>query len=178
MLQTIIQTIAAWTIPLFIFIILLYAAAKKIDVFTTFIEGAQEGFQTSIALIPYLVAMLVAIGLLRASGAIDLLIGLLLPVLTKLNVPGEILPLAIMRPLSGSGALGITAEILEHFGPDSFLGRVASTMQGSTDTTLYILTVYFGSVGIRRTRHALAVGLIADFAAFAASIAICTLVFG
>ena len=97
--------------------------------------------------------------------------------LARFNVPGEIVPPGHHAPLSGSGALGITAEILNNFGPDSFLGRLASTMQGSTDTTFFILTVYFGSVGIRRTRHALAVGLLADLAAFIASIVICTLVF-
>mgnify|MGYP000880174478 FL=1 len=177
MLQLIVQTAAAWVIPVFIFITLVYAVIKKVDVFDSFVEGAKEGFTTSISLIPYLVAMLTAIGLLRASGALDLLTKILLPVLTTFNIPGEIIPLAIMRPLSGSGALGITAEILNSFGPDSFIGRLASTMQGSTDTTFFILTVYFGSVGIRRTRHALAVGLLADLAAFIASVIICSLVF-
>ena len=177
MLQLMVQTAAGWVIPLFIFIVLVYAVVQKVDVFDTFVEGAQEGFSTAVNLIPYLVAMLVAIGLLRASGALELLIKIMAPLLARFNVPGEIVPLAIMRPLSGSGALGITAEILNNFGPDSFLGRLASTMQGSTDTTFFILTVYFGSVGIRRTRHALAVGLLADLAAFIASIVICTLVF-
>ncbi|NLM46573.1 MAG: spore maturation protein [Firmicutes bacterium] len=178
MLQNLLQTVAAWSIPLFLLLALVYAVYKKVDVFDTFVEGARDGFQTSITLIPYLVAMIVAIGLLRASGAIDLLVGFLEPLLTRFHIPGEILPLALMRPLSGSGALGITAEILNSYGPDSFIGRVASTMQGSTDTTFYILTVYFGSVGIRKIRHALAVGLIADFAAFAATLVICTLFFG
>jgi spore maturation protein B len=177
MLQLMVQTAAVWVIPLFIFIVLVYAVVQKVDVFDTFVEGAQEGFSTAVNLIPYLVAMLVAIGLLRASGALELLIKIMAPLLARFNVPGEIVPLAIMRPLSGSGALGITAEILNNFGTDSFLGRLASTMQGSTDTTFFILTVYFGSVGIRRTRHALAVGLLADLAAFIASIVICTLVF-
>lgn len=177
MLQLMVQTATVWVIPLFIFIVLVYAVVQKVDVFDTFVEGAQEGFSTAVNLIPYLVAMLVAIGLLRASGALELLIKIMAPLLARFNVPGEIVPLAIMRPLSGSGALGITAEILNNFGPDSFLGRLASTMQGSTDTTFFILTVYFGSVGIRRTRHALAVGLLADLAAFIASIVICTLVF-
>jgi spore maturation protein B len=178
MLQTIVNTLAAWVIPTFLFIILVYAMLKKVDVFDTFVEGAREGFATSVKLIPYLVAMLVAIGLLRASGALDLFIGLLTPLLSRFSIPGEVVPLAIMRPLSGSGALGITTEILNSLGPDSYVGRVASTMQGSTDTTLFVLTVYFGSVGIRRTRHALAVGLCADLAGFVAAIAVCKLVFG
>lgn len=177
MLQFMVQTAAAWVIPAFIFIVLVYAVMQKVDVFDTFVEGAKEGYATSISLIPYLVAMLVAIGLLRASGALELLIKFLSPLLTRFNVPGEIIPLALMRPLSGSGALGVTAEILNNFGADSFIGRLASTMQGSTDTTFFILTVYFGSVGIRKSRHALTVGLLADLAAFIASIVICTLVF-
>lgn len=178
MLQVITQTMAAWVIPAVLFIILVYSMAKKVAVFDTFVEGAKEGFGTSVKLIPYLIAMLTAVGILRASGALDLFIGMMTPLLARFNIPGEVVPLAIMRPLSGSGALGITAEILNSRGPDSFVGRVASTMQGSTDTTLFILTVYFGSVGIRRTRHALAVGLLADLAGFAAAIVICTLVFG
>ncbi|MCW3491464.1 spore maturation protein [Dethiobacter alkaliphilus] len=169
---------AAWIIPSFLFIALVYAVIKKVDVFDTFVEGAKDGFATSVKLIPFLVAMLVAIGLLRASGALDLFIDFLTPLLSRFNIPGEVVPLAIMRPLSGSGALGITAEIFNSHGPDSFVGRIASTMQGSTDTTLFVLTVYFGSVGIRRTRHALAVGLLADLTGFIAAIIVCTMVFG
>jgi len=178
MLQLITNSVAAWIIPTFIFVILVYAMLKKVDVFDTFVAGAEEGFSTSVKLIPFLVAMLVSIGLLRSSGALDLFIGLLTPLLTSLNIPEEVVPLAIMRPLSGSGALAITTEILTADGPDSFVGRVASTMQGSTDTTLFILTLYFGSVGIRRTRHVLPVGLIADLAGFAAAITVCRIVFG
>lgn len=177
MLQIITNTMAAWIIPLFLFIILGYSFIKKVDVFDTFVDGAKEGFSTSVKLIPFLVAMLTAIGLLRASGALDLFISVLTPLLIRFNIPGEVVPLAIMRPLSGSGALAITADILNSRGPDSFVGRLASTMQGSTDTTLFVLTVYFGSVGIRRTRHALAVGLLADLAGFIAAIVICILVF-
>ncbi len=178
MLQAIISTMAAWVIPVFIFVTLVYAFAKKVDVFDTFVEGAQEGFSTSVRLIPFLVGMLVAIGVLRASGALDLLIAAATPLLTRLNVPGEVVPLAILRPISGSAALGITAEILHSRGPDSLLGRIASTMQGSTDTTLFVLTVYFGSVGIRHTRHALAAGLLADLAGMLAAVTICNMVFG
>ena len=178
MLQIITQTMATWVIPIFLFVTLTYSFIKKVDVFDTFVEGAQEGFSTSVKLIPFLVAMLVAIGLLRSSGALDLFITLLTPLLQRFDIPGEVVPLAIMRPLSGSGALGITAEILNSRGPDSLVGRMASTMQGSTDTTLFVLTVYFGSVGIRRTRHALATGLLADLAGFIAAVFICNLVFG
>ena len=178
MLQLITNSVAAWIIPTFIFVILVYAMLKKVDVFDTFVEGAEEGFSTSVKLIPFLVAMLVAIGLLRSSGALDLFIGLLTPLLTSFNIPEEVVPLGIMRPLSGSGALAITTEILTTSGPDSFVGRVASTMQGSTDTTLFILTLYFGSIGIRRTRHVLPVGLLADLAGLVAAITVCSIVFG
>lgn len=178
MIQIAIQTIASWVIPAFLFISLVYAFVKKIDVFDTFVSGAKEGFTTSVKLIPFLVGMLVAIGILRASGALDLFISFLTPILKYFNIPGDLVPLAIMRPISGSAALGITAEILQSKGPDSLIGRMASTMQGSTDTTLFVLTVYFGTVGIRRTRHALAVGLLADLAGFFAAVTVCILVFG
>ena len=178
MLQIITDSVAAWIIPSFIFVILVYAMLKRVDGFDACVEGAEEGFSTSVKLIPFLVAMLVAIGLLRSSGALDLFIGLLTPFLVSFNIPDEVVPLAIMRPLSGSGALAITTEILTNSGPDSFVGRVASTMQGSTDTTLFILTLYFGSVGIRRTRHVLPVGLLADLVGFVAAITVCRIVFG
>jgi spore maturation protein B len=176
-LQVLTGTLAQWVIPAFLGLALIYAFIKRVDVFDTFVSGAQEGFATSVKLIPFLVGMLVAIGILRASGALDLFISFLTPVLALFNIPGEVVPLAIMRPLSGSAALGITAEILQSKGPDSLLGRMASTMQGSTDTTFFVLTVYFGAVGIRRTRHALAVGLIADMAGFLAAITVCNFIF-
>ena len=131
----------------------------------------------AIRLVPYLVGMLVAIGLLRDSGAMDLLARLLAPLLNILNIPVDIIPLMLMRPVSGSGALAVTTEILQIHGPDSFLGRLASTMQGSTDTTLFVLTVYFGAVGISRSRHALAAGLLGDLGGFIASIIVCKIFF-
>jgi len=178
MLQVAVTAIAAWIIPVFLLTGLVHAFVKKVPVFDTFVDGAREGFPTFIRLIPFLVAMLVAIGILRASGALDLLLGMLMPLLQLFNIPGEVVPLALMRPLSGSGALAVTAEILQNNGPDSLIGRIASTMQGSTDTTLFVITLYFGSVGIRRTRHVLPVGLLADLAGFAAAIIVCRLVFG
>lgn len=130
------------------------------------------------SLLPFLVGMIVAIAILRSSGALDALIGLLAPVLTLLGFPPEVLPLALIRPISGTAALGMTTELIQTYGPDSFIGRVASTMQGSTDTTLYILTIYFGAVGIKRMRYALKVGLLADLVGIIVSIVIVTLVFG
>lgn len=154
------------------------AQLKGVKVFDTFIEGAKEGFGMAVTLIPFLVGMMVAIGLFRDSGALAMFTKVFSPLLQVLNIPPDILPLALMRPVSGSGALAITAEILHSHGPDSLLGRIASTMQGSTDTTLFVLTVYLGSVGINRSRHALAVGLLADLSGFLAAIFICQLVFG
>ncbi len=173
MIAHLINIISEYVIPVLIITVIAFALYNRVNIFEVFVEGAKEGFGMAVRLIPYLVGMLVAIGLLRDSGAMELLVNALLPILVKLNIPPEIIPLAVMRPISGSGALAITAEILQHDGPDSFLGRVASTMQGSTDTTLYVLTVYFGSVGIQKSRHALAAGLIGDLCGFIASVIIC-----
>lgn len=177
MLIALVNFLSVWVIPAFIAVVILYALARRVSVFDAFVEGAREGFGMAIRLIPFLVGMLVAIGLFRDSGAMDLLVKALTPVLSRVQVPPEILPLAIMRPISGSSALAITTEILKSNGPDSLLGRMASTMQGSTDTTLFVITVYFGAVGIRRARHALAVGLLADLCGFIAAVAICRAVF-
>lgn len=170
--------ISAWTIPVLVTLVLVYAAVKKIPIFDTFVEGGKEGFNIAVSLLPYLVAMLVALGIFRESGAFDLFVNLVSPVTRLLGIPGEVLPLAIMRPISGNGALAISAEIMQRYGPDSLLGLIASTMQGSSDTTFYILTVYFGSVGIRKIRYSMTVGLLADLAGFLASVLVCKLVFG
>lgn len=174
----ILSQISRWAIPVLLFLIPGYAYLKKVPVYESFVAGAQEGFATAIRVLPFLVGMLVAIGVFRASGAMNWLVSLLKPVTTFFGIPGEVLPLALMRPLSGSGALGLTAELIATFGPDSFIGRLASTMQGSTDTTFYVLTVYFGSVGVRKFKYAVAVGLAADLTSFLASVIICRLVFG
>ncbi len=170
--------LAAVTIPSFLAFIPLYGLCKRVDVFASFIEGATEGLTLAARTIPYVVAIFVAIGIFRASGALDILAGLLRPALDPLGLPGEILPLAIVRPLSGSGSFALMAELLERFGPDSYIGRLASTMQASTDTTFYVLSLYFGSVGILSTRHAVPVGLTADIAGFVASALAVKLFFG
>lgn len=177
-MYALISLVSLWAIPCLVSFVLLYGLVKKVPVYDTFVEGAQDGFGTAIKLIPYLVGMMVAISVFRASGALEFILSLLSPVLNLLHIPSEIVPLAIIRPISGTGALAITTNIIEQHGPDSFLGRLASTIQGSTDTTLYILTVYFGSVGIRQIGYALKVGLWADFAGMVAAIVIVTLVFG
>ncbi|MEW5784874.1 MAG: nucleoside recognition domain-containing protein [Bacillota bacterium] len=178
MIVNLINFLSLWVIPVFIALVLVTALIRRVNVFDVFVEGAKDGFNMSVRLIPFLVGMLVAIGLFRDSGVMDLAIKLITPVLMQLNIPAEIIPLAIMRPISGSAALALTTDILQRSGPDSLLGRMASTMQGSTDTTLYILTVYFGAVGIYRTRHALTTGLLADLGGFIASIVVCKAVFG
>ncbi|WP_202076865.1 spore maturation protein [Caldalkalibacillus salinus] len=173
-----VTTISLWAIPAIIVLILLAGAVNRVPVYETFVEGAKDGFDTAIKIIPHLVGMMVAVSIFRASGALDYIIKAISPILTALQIPAEIVPLALIRPISGTGALAITTNIIENFGPDSFLGRLASTMQGSTDTTLYVMTVYFGAVGIRKVGYALKVGLWADIAGAVAAIVIVTLVFG
>jgi len=173
----IINEISRWAIPLTLLLVPLAAVLRGVPVFETFVEGAGEGFATAIKTIPYLVAMLVAINIFRASGAMDVLVHALAPFLDRLGFPAEVLPHAIMRPLSGGAALGIATDLIARHGPDSFIGRLVSTMQGSTDTTFYVLTLYFGSVGISRYRYAVISGLAADFTTLAASVFIAHQVF-
>lgn len=173
----ILDLISHWAIPALLLLVPLIGAAKKIPVYETFVEGAEEGFATGVRVIPFLVGMLVAISVFRASGALDALSRLFAPVLVHLGIPPEILPLAVMRPLSGSGVLALASELMSKYGPDSFIGRLASTMQGTTDTTFFVLTVYFGSVGITRYRYAITTGLLADVTGLVASIYICNALF-
>ncbi|WP_127588219.1 spore maturation protein [Paenibacillus koleovorans] len=172
-----VSMMSAWAIPVLVVLIPLYAMYRKIPVYETFVEGAKDGFDTAIRIIPHLVGMMVAISVFRASGAMDWMLGWFRPLFDAFGVPSEVLPLAILRPITGSGSLAFTTELIKEFGPDSMIGRIASTIQGSTDTTLYVLIVYFGAVGIRRGRYALKVGLISDLVGFIASILICLLIF-
>lgn len=176
-LFSLLNVISTWVVPGLILLALLYAYLRGVNVFEVFVEGAKEGFGMSVRLIPFLVGMMVAIGLFRDSGAMELFTKFLSPVIRLMGIPAEVLPLAFMRPVSGSSALAITAEIMHTFGADSLLGRMAATMQGSTDTTLFVITVYFGAVGIKKIRHALVVGLMADMAGIIAAVFICNLVF-
>lgn len=170
--------LARFAIPVFLAAIPLYALYKRVDVFASFIAGAEEALRLAAHILPYIVAIFVAIGVFRASGALELTTSLLRPLLDAVGIPGEILPLALIRPLSGNGSLAVMSELLLKWGPDSFIGRLASAMQGSTDTTFYILSLYFGSVGILKTRHAVAVGLLADLAGFLAATVAVKLAFG
>jgi spore maturation protein SpmA len=164
-----------------IILFILLGVKNKVNIYETFIEGAKEGFQVAVKIIPFLVAILVAIGVFRASGSMDMLIDGIRGVLLAFNVDTafvEALPTALMKPLSGSGARGMMVDAMNTFGADSFVGRVASTVQGATDTTFYIIAVYFGSVGIKKTRYAVTCGLIADFAGIIAAILMAYLFFG
>ena len=177
MTRYVIQIVSVWAIPLFLVGIPLYGAFRKVKVYESFVEGAKEGFQVGIRIIPFLVAILVAVGMLRGAGGIDLLARALDPVLRVAGIPTEILPLAILRPLSGSGSLGVVTELIKTHGPDSFVARLAATAYGSSETTFYVLAVYFGSVGVKKARHAVAAGLFSDVVSILASIFICRLVF-
>ncbi|MVP00084.1 MULTISPECIES: spore maturation protein [Paenibacillus] len=176
-MYALVTLLSAWAIPVLIVFIPLYAAYRKVPVYESFVEGAKEGFDTAIKIIPHLVGMMVAISIFRASGALELTLGWLKPLFQAFGVPSEVLPLAILRPITGAGSLAFTTDLIAQFGPDSLIGRIASTVQGSTDTTLYVITVYFGAIGIRKAGYALKVGLISDVVGFIASIIICLLVF-
>lgn len=167
-----------WLFLAFIAGIPLYATLKKINVFDAFVSGAKQGVETSINILPYLIAMLVAIGMLRASGFFTLINEWLAPALAWIGMPSEVLPLALIRPFSGSASTGVMAELIHQYGGDSLIAKTAATMMGSTETTFYVIAVYFGSVGIRNTRHAIPAGLLADFAGVVASVVVCRYLFG
>lgn len=153
-------------VPLTIAAITLYAAGRRVDVYSALVQGAGSGLETLTRIIPALVGLMTAVYMLRASGALELLAGLLAPVLDRLGLPSELLPLMLVRPISGSAALGVGAEIISTWGPDSELGRTAAVMLGSTETTFYTIAVYFGAAGIKKTRYAVPAALCADLAGF------------
>jgi len=165
-------------IPFLLSFFPLYAALRRIPVYEEFVEGAKEGFNVAVRIIPYLVAMLVAIGMFRGAGGIDLLAKMLKPELDLVHFPTELLPMALMRPLSGSGTLALFSDLVKQRGPDDLIVRMAGTIYGSTETTFYVIAVYFGAASVKRTRHAVPAGLIADAAGVMASVVVCRLVFG
>jgi spore maturation protein B len=178
LLAQLIEVLSLLAIPLLVLVIVIHGAVKKVKIYEAFVEGAREGFNVGVRIIPYLVAMLVAIGIFRAGGAMDLLTRLLSPLTRWIGMPAETLPMALMRPLSGSGALGVMAETIKVEGPDSLIGRMVSVMMGSGETTFYVLAVYFGSVGITRTRQAVPAGIVADVVGILMSVWIVTWIFG
>ncbi|WP_018649055.1 MULTISPECIES: nucleoside recognition domain-containing protein [unclassified Thioalkalivibrio] len=168
------QAIAPWIIPGLVVGFLSYGVIRGVPVYEVFVEGAKEGFNVALRIIPYLVAILVAVGMLRESGALGMFVGLVGPLTTPFGLPAEALPMALLRPLSGSGAYGIMAGIMQDpaTGPDTHVGILVSTLQGSTETTFYVLAVYFGAIGVKRVRHTLAAALSADAVAVIAAVAI------
>ncbi|MDM7946852.1 MAG: nucleoside recognition domain-containing protein [Oceanibaculum nanhaiense] len=174
------RSIAPWIIPGLMVLLLGFGAIKRVKIYEVFVEGAKDGFQVAVRIIPYLVAILVAVAMFRASGALEMLIVPLGAVTNLVGLPPEALPMALLRPLSGSGAYGIMASIINDpaIGPDSYTGYLVSTLQGSTETTFYVLAVYFGAVNIRRLRHTLFAALSADLAGIIAAVTICLLLFG
>ncbi|WP_152654655.1 spore maturation protein [Oceanobacillus sp. CFH 90083] len=173
-----ISLLSIWMIPCFILIIMITASIRKLPAYDLFVEGGKEGVKTAVSLLPFLVGMITAISILRSSGALDAFVDLIAPLLAFIGFPAEVLPLALIRPISGTAALGMTTEIIATYGPDSFIGTLASVMQGSTDTTLYVLTIYFGAIGIKKIRYALQAGLLADLIAILAAVFLVTMMFG
>jgi spore maturation protein SpmB len=174
----IVGAVSLLSIPFLLSAIPLFATLRRVKVYEEFVDGAKEGFDVAIRIIPYLVAMLVAVGMFRAAGGIDMLSQALSPVLNKLGFPTDLLPMVLVRPLSGSGSLGFFTELVQRFGADSLIARTAGTIYGSTETTFYVLAVYFGSVAIKRTRHALLAGLTADLVSVVVAVMVCKMVFG
>jgi spore maturation protein SpmA len=174
------RTLSPWIIPFLVAGFLVFGITRKVRVYEVFVEGAKDGFQVAVKIIPYLVAILVAVGMFRASGAMDFMVRWLGPLTGRVGLPPEALPMALMRPLSGSGAYGIVASIIKDpaIGPDSYTGYLVSTLQGSTETTFYVMAVYFGAVQVRRVRYTLAAGLTADLAGIAAAVAACAYLYG
>ena len=173
-----IGAVSLLAIPLMLSFFPLYAALRGVKVYEEFVEGAKEGFQVALRIIPFLVAMLMAIGMLRGSQGMQMLTDGLRPALDRIGFSADLLPMVLMRPLSGSGTQGLFADLVTHFGPDSPVARTAGTIYGSTETTFYVIAVYFGSVAVRRTRHAIAAGLIADLTGVVVSVLICRWMFG
>jgi spore maturation protein B len=172
------KLVSAWIIAVLLAGIPLLALVLRVKVYPAFLDGAKSGFETAVRIIPPLVAVFVMLAMLRASGALDAAAAALAPVTDALGIPASVLPLALVRPLSGGAAQGVVAEILQTEGPDSWAGRLASVMAGSTETTFYVIAVYMGAAGITRPRHAIAAGLLADLAGFTAAVLVCRLVFG
>lgn len=172
-LQSILNVISLWALPSIIILIMTVAIIKKIPLYEVFTEGAKDGFKVAVNIIPYLVAIIVAISMFRASGAIEMMANLLSGILTRFHIPADVLPVIFVRPLSGSAALGLFSDIATNAGASAYSTKLAAVMVGSSETTFYVLAVYFGSIGITKYRYALGVGLFADILAAILSIIVC-----
>lgn len=157
------EYISMFCVPAIILVIILSGFLAKIKIYDAFMDGAKEGLVTAFKIFPALVGLIVSVGMLRASGTLEIITNILKPLTSKIQMPSEVVPLALMRPLSGSGAIAVITDIFETHGPDSFIGRCASVMMGSTETTFYTIAVYYGSVGVNKVRHTIKSALIADF---------------
>jgi spore maturation protein B len=177
MIRAALDAISLWAMPVLLVAIPLAGIIRRVKVYDVFIDGAKEGFEVAVRIIPFLVGILVAIGMFRGSGAMDLLLAGVRPLVAPSGFPPELLPLAILRSLSGSGSLAFTTDLIKTHGPDSFLARAAATMYGSSETTFYVLAVYFGAVGVSRTRHAVPAALVGDIVAAVAAVAVCAWLF-
>ena len=172
MFQSVMNIISLWALPVIILLILTMGLAKKVPIYEVFTEGAKDGFKISVGIIPYLVAIIVAISMLRASGVIEMTGTVLAPVLNYFHIPVDTIPIMIVRSLSGSAALGVFSDIAHTLGPDAYATNLAAVMLGSSETTFYILAVYFGAVGITKLRYALIVGLLADIIGIVAAVSV------
>lgn len=174
----IMQAVSTLSIPIVILIIVSFGLMRKTPVYDCFTEGVKDGLKTAVNIIPAILGLLVAVAMLRASGVLDLIAAFLRPLTSLIHLPDDLLPLALFRPVSGSGSLGILTDILNRLGADSFAGRAASIMTGSTETTFYTLAVYFGAVHVKYIRHTVWAALFADFVGIVASVIVCQLYFG
>lgn len=177
MFQSIMNIVSLWALPAILLLILTMGLLKKVPIYETFTTGAKDGFKVAVDIIPYLVAIIVAISMFRASGIIELIEHVCAPLLTKFNVPADTIPIMIVRSLSGSAALGVFSDIANNLGPDAYATKLSAVMVGSSETTFYVLAVYFGAVGISKLRYALLVGLLADFIGIVAAITVCNFMF-
>ena len=177
MFQSIMNIISLWALPAILLLILTMGLFKKVPLYETFTEGAKDGFKVAVNIIPYLVAIIVAISMFRASGIIDMVSNVLQPVLTHFNVPADTIPIMLVRSLSGSAALGVFSDIANNLGPDDYATKLAAITVGSSETTFYVLAVYFGAIGISKVRYAVIVGLLADFIGIVAAILVCNMMF-
>ncbi|PIQ62515.1 MAG: spore maturation protein [Bacteroidetes bacterium CG12_big_fil_rev_8_21_14_0_65_60_17] len=177
-LRSFIETASVFVLPLLIVGFPLYGLLKRVPVYEEFVDGAKDGFRVAVTIIPYLVAILFAIGMFRASGAMEFVVEGLRPLLSLVGIPPEVLPMMVIRPLTGSGSAAIVLDMIQQFGEDSILVKMAATMFGSTETTFYVIAVYFGAVNVRKTRHAVPAGLLADVVAMIAAVYVVRLLFG
>lgn len=177
MFQQIMNLLSLWALPAILLLILTMGLIKKVPIYETFTTGAKDGFKVAVNIIPYLVAIIVAISMFRASGIIEMLELTLSGILSRIHVPADVIPIMIVRSLSGSAALGVFSDIANTLGPDDYATKLSAIMVGSSETTFYVLAVYFGAVGISKLRYALLVGLLADFIGIVAAICVCNWMF-